>query len=166
MARRIGSLRDTSFVGQDPKRRGQLEDQLFADFKPKDVLEEIWLSDIATLTASIEYFRKMEVCLNLQILEQNNITELLEFEKYMNEENGEKSDHIYLDSKSFEIAMGSLTATDLKNVNTMIDLINNLRRERDRIFHNFDRKRRPTLIQAVKVSEMKQNSKIRGDLAD
>lgn len=49
MKKRVGSAVEPFLVGCDPKRRAEIESKLFADFEPQDVLEEIWLSDIAVL---------------------------------------------------------------------------------------------------------------------
>lgn len=67
MARRVGSAIEPFAVGQDPKRRAEVEAQLYKDFKPKDVLEEIWLSDIAVLTATIEYYRQLDAAVTLTL---------------------------------------------------------------------------------------------------
>ena len=50
MKKRIGSAVEPFIAVQDEGRRAEIEAQLFKDFEPKDVLEEIWLSDIAVLT--------------------------------------------------------------------------------------------------------------------
>ena len=156
MAKRVGSLRDTSFIGQDPKRRREIEAQLFEDFEPKDVLEEIWLSDIAALTTTIEYYRRLEVSINFSRLEKHGVKELLKEENDLAASRGEKLERQggHFNSPSFLKAMGSLNDNDLKKINTVIDMINKLRRERERIYNQFERKRRPALVNAVKYQEV------------
>lgn len=156
MAKRIGSLRDISFVGQDPKRRVEIETQLFQDFQPKDVLEEIWLSEIAVLTATIEYYRRLEVSINFAFLEKHGVRELLDEEREIAIATGKKVDRPdgHLSSPRFLKALGRLNQHQLKQINTVIDMINKLRRERERIYNQFERKRRPAVINAVKYQEI------------
>ena len=156
MAKRIGSLRDISFIGQDPKRRVEIETQLFQDFKPKDVLEEIWLSDIAGLTAAMEYYRRLEVSINFAYIEKHGVRELLDQEQALAKASGQKLDRPdgHLSSPKFRKALGKLNQHELKQINAVIDMVNKLRRERDRIYNQFERKRRPALINAVKYQEV------------
>ena len=156
MAKRVGSLRDTSFIGQDPKRIGELEAQLFADFKPKDVLEEIWLSEIASLTATIEYYRRLEVSINYNFLEKRGFQTFLAEEETQAAARGTKIDRRgdLLSGTAFLRALGKFSQADLKEINTVIDVINKLRRERERMYNQFDRKRRPSLVNAVKYREV------------
>lgn len=160
MEKRVGSLRDTSFIGQDPKRKAELEAQLFADFKPKDVLEEIWLSEIASLTATIEYYRRLEVSINYNFLEKRGVQTFLAEEKARAAARGTKIDGRgdLLSGTAFLKALGKFSQADLKEINTVIDVINKLRRERERIYNQFDRKRRPALVNAVKYSEVTTGS--------
>lgn len=159
MAKRIGSLRDMSFIGQDPKRRSEIEAKLFEDFEPKDVLEEIWLSEIAVLTATIEYYRRLEVSINFAYLEKHGVRELLNEEQALATARGQKLNRPdgYLSSPRFRKALGQLSQHQLKQINTVIDMINKLRRERERIYNQFERKRRPALINAVKYQEIQPN---------
>lgn len=159
MAKRIGSLKDTSFIGQDPKRRVEIEEQLFQDFKPKDVLEEIWLSEIAALTTTIEYYRRLEVSINFTYLENHGVLELLDQEEVDAAKYGEKLDRLgdLISGTGFRKALGKLSQYQLKQINSVIDMINKLRRERERIYNQFERKRRPALINAVKYQEIQTN---------
>ena len=159
MAKRIGSLRDTSFIGQDPKRRAEIEAQLFDDFKPKDVLEEIWLSEIAALTTTIEYYRRLEVAINFSYLDNHGVHQLLDEEEANAGIRGKKFDRQgdLLSGTSFRKTLGKLSQYQLKQINTVIDMINKLRRERERIYNQFERKRRPALINAVKYQETSPN---------
>ncbi len=169
MTKRIGSLRDISFIGQDPKRRVEIETQLFEDFKPKDVLEEIWLSEIAVLTTTIEYYRRLEVSINFAYLEKHGVRELLDEEKELAAALGKTLDRPdgHLSSPRFRKALGKLSEHQLKQINMVIDMINKLRRERERIYNQFERKRRPALINAVRYQEVPPNDDAATDnLAD
>lgn len=150
MARRVGSAIEPFIVGQDPKRRAEIEAQLFKDFKPKDVLEEIWLSDIAVLTATIEYYRQLEAAVTLKIANRRGLIERLEAES-PNKEEFTIADTV--GSKAFRAALGEFTPADLKQISTIADLISQVRRERERVYLLFERKRRPALLNAVRVAQ-------------
>lgn len=150
MARRVGSAIEPFVVGQDPKRRAEVEAQLYKDFKPKDVLEEIWLSDIAVLTATIEYYRQLEAAVTLKIANRRGLDGLLRVEF------SEKVDFTLTDavgSRALRTALGEFTPADLKQISTIADLISQVRRERERVYLLFERKRRPALLNAVKVAQ-------------
>ena len=80
MKKRTGSLKDPTFIGQDPARRKAIEAQLYEDFGPKDVLEEIWLSEIAILTATLEFYRELEAAANLAIAKRRDLDAALKLE--------------------------------------------------------------------------------------
>ena len=150
MARRVGSAIEPFVVGQDPKRRAEVEAQLYKDFKPKDVLEEIWLSDIAVLTATIEYYRQLEAAVTLKIANRRGLDGLLRVEF------SEKVDFTLTDavgSRALRTALGEFTPADLKQISTIADLISQVRHERERVYLLFERKRRPALLNAVKVAQ-------------
>lgn len=150
MTKRVGSAVEPFVVGQNPQRRVEIEAQLFKDFAPKDVLEEIWLSDIAVLTATIEYYRQLEAAMMLHLTKRRGL------EAHLLEEFPEKSDLTFADaagSRAFRKALGELTPFDLKQISTIADLISQVRRERERVYLLFERKRRPALLNAVKVAQ-------------
>lgn len=150
MTKRVGSAIEPFVVGQDPRRRQEIEAQLFKDFAPKDVLEEIWLSDIAVLTTTIEYYRQLEAAVMLKIAKRRGLDSLLQAEF------PEKSDLSFNDavgSQALRTALGDFNALDLGQLNTIADLISQVRRERERVFLLFERKRRPALLNAVKMAQ-------------
>lgn len=150
MAKRVGSAVEPFVVGQNPQRRKEIEAQLFKDFTPKDVLEEIWLSDIAVLTATIEYYRQLEASVTLKLAKRRGL------ELQLQAEFPEKTDLTLGDavgSRAFRTALGEFTPADLKQISTIADLISQVRRERERVYLLFERKRRPALLNAVKVAQ-------------
>jgi len=164
MTRRVGSLNEPFVVGQDPQRKQALEAQLFEDFKPKDVLEEIWLSDIAVLTATIEYYRTLEASVTLNFAKKYGL------EEQLREEFPEKKDlslHDAAGSAAFFAALGKFSAFDLKRISDIADLTSKMRRERERVYLLFERKRRPAVLNAVKVAEAGSKDKyVVEDLSD
>lgn len=150
MTKRVGSAVEPFVVGQNPQRRKEIEAQLFKDFAPKDVLEEIWLSDIAVLTATIEYYRQLEAAVMFKLAKRRGL------EAHLLEEFPEKSDLTIADtvgSRAFRMTLGEFTPADLKQISTIADLISQVRRERERVYLLFERKRRPALLNAVKVAQ-------------
>ena len=150
MVKRVGSAVEPYVVGQDPQRRFEIEEKLFKDFKPKDILEEIWLSDLAVLTAAIEYYRKLEAAVTLKIAKERGL------EKNLQEEFYGKKGHTMDDaigSSSLRKALGEFTPEDLKQITAIVDLIAKTRRERERVYLLFERKRRPLLLNAMRVAQ-------------
>jgi hypothetical protein len=164
MKKPVGSAIEPFLVGRDPKRRAEIEAKLFADFNPKDVLEEIWLSDIAVLTATIEYYRTLEASVTLNLAKKHNL------EQQLRDEFPKKKDLSFQDatgSAAFRTALGKFTALDVKRISDIADLINKMRRERERVYLLFERKRRPAVLNAVKVAEAEGTSKyVVEDLSD
>lgn len=150
MAKSVGSAVEPFIVGQDPKRRGEIEAQLYKDFKPRDVLEEIWLSDIAVLTATIEYYRGLEGAVILKTARRRGLDQGL-LKEFPGKDNLSLTDAV--GSSAFRQALGEFTSADLKQISAIADLITKMRRERERVYLLFERKRRPALLNAVKVSE-------------
>jgi hypothetical protein len=164
MKKPVGSAIEPFLVGRDPKRRAEIEAKLFADFNPKDVLEEIWLSDIAVLTTTIEYYRTLEASVTLNLAKKHNL------EQQLRDEFPEKKDLSFHDatgSAAFRTAVGKFTALDVKRISDIADLINKMRRERERVYLLFERKRRPAVLNAVKVAEAEGTNKyVVEDLSD
>ena len=53
----FGTAQRPALPGQDPGRVEAIYDLLCGQLHPSDVIEQMWLADIAYLTARIEYFR-------------------------------------------------------------------------------------------------------------
>lgn len=150
MKKRIGSAVEPFIVGQDESRRAEIEAQLFKDFEPKDVLEEIWLSDIAVLTTTIEYYRELEAAVTFKLAYDHELETRLR---------AEFPDQPEIDwegvpgSVSLHKTLGEFTAQDVDRINAIVDLITKMRRERERVYLLFERKRRPAVLNAVKLTE-------------
>lgn len=152
MSKRVGSAIEPFVIGQDPKRRAEIEAQLFADFKPKDILEEIWLSDIAVMTATIEYYRKLEAAVTLKIAKRRGLEQKLHDEF---PGNNKLTLNAAVGSQTMQQTLGEFTPADFRQISDIADLIARTRRERERIYLLFERKRRPALLNAVKVAQTK-----------
>jgi len=150
MGRNTGRAIEPMIFGQNPARKAAIEAQLFADFEPNDVLEEIWLSDIAVLTAAIEYYRKLEAALLFKAAQRHGLDEKL------NEEfSGHERPPLFqlTDTRAFLLAASEFNLHDLANISAITDLISKTRRERERVYLLFERKRRPALLHAMKLAE-------------
>ena len=150
MKKRIGSAVEPFIVGQDESRRAEIEAQLFKDFEPKDVLEEIWLSDIAVLTTTIEYYRELEAAVTLKLACDHKL------ETHLDEEFSDQEEFdwgVAPGSEAMQKALGEFTAQDVDRISAIVDLITKMRRERERVYLLFERKRRPAVLNAVKLTE-------------
>lgn len=56
-------------------------------------------------------------------------------------------------SAAFLAALGKFSAHDLKRISDIADLTTKMQRERERVYLLFERKRRPAVLNAVKVAE-------------
>jgi hypothetical protein len=148
--RRIGSAAEPLATVQDPKRRAEIEERLFKDFSPQDVLEEIWLSDIAVLTATIEYYRELEAAATFKIAGRRSKESLL-LEAFTEMRGADWREDPEADA--LREALGEFTLEDLAHISAIADLIIKMRRERERVYLLFERKRRPALLNAIKTGE-------------
>jgi len=138
-------------------------DLLIQDFAPQDTLEELWMSDIAKITANIQKFRAIEqsITLNQMLNNIHNRHDEREFlrknsfsVKVFAERLSMSQPHWkhLTDGPALRIA-ANLSEGDIRQLAAINDLIMKLQRERDRIFAQFERKRRPLIEVAVKKVE-------------
>ncbi len=141
-------------------------DQLVIDFQPEGLLEELWLNDIASITMAIEKFRTIEGSVMLNMMLRN-----------VNDHHAVKrlsdADHLWFRTRAESISLNkphqvmscdresfktvpNLTEEDIRRLAGIQDVIAKLQRERDRIYAQFERKRRP-LIQAA-VTKLEANA--------
>jgi hypothetical protein len=134
-------------------------DLLIDDFKPKDILEEIWLHDIARITANIENFRIVERAIQLKKM-QDRVTFLCktgqmkpEYEQPALKAAKQLAVRGYRDGPIIDqltlTVSGILDESDLKDIAAVVEIVQKLQRERDRIYAQFERKRRPLIIASV-----------------
>ena len=158
MTKRTGSLQDPTFIGQDPARRKAIEERLYSDFGPKDVLEEIWLSEIAALTTTIEYYRELEAATNLEIANRHGLEAALSLENASKSRAVLNAEDGAIKSRAVRLILGQFKPNDVKRIDAIVDMIGKFRRERDRIYLQFERKRRPALLNAVKYTEANEGA--------
>lgn len=142
----------TRYPGEDIARRTEVENRLFEAFSPKDVLEEIWLLDVAALTSSVEYYRELEISKNREIAAQFAPTEAGDGQ-WVNYLEVENPFHI-------KRLIGSFDQDDIRALATIIEVTAKLRRERERVYAQFERKRRALLINAVDAVELNREQTI------
>lgn len=150
MKKRIGSAVEPFIAVQDEGRRAEIEAQLFKDFEPKDVLEEIWLSDIAVLTTTIEYYRELEAAVTFKITCDHELKTRLR-DEFSNQQEVDWEEAP--GSEAMQKALSEFTAHDVERISAIVDLITKMRRERERVYLLFERKRRPAVLNAVKLTE-------------
>ncbi len=142
-------------------------DLLIDDFTPKDILEEIWLHDIARITANIENFRIVERAVQLKKMKEK-ISFLCQTRKIKPEDEQPAlkaarqlairgfHEGPILDPLILTVS-GALNDKDLKDIATVVEIIQKHQRERDRIYAQFERKRRPMIIASVSKIDAAQN---------
>lgn len=167
--KKSGKLTDvfTHLVPSDAVADGNTVQKLFSalseSFAPQDILEEIWLHDVARITSSIEIFRVIERSVQYQslvsrldyLVKIRSIPESLRdfahtdlYELTLGVAGGSKMPN----GVAIEVA-GSLNDSEISKVASIADIIQKLQRERDRIYAQFDRKRRPLVIASVNKVE-------------
>ncbi len=157
----------TQLSSENPDASNDTVQKLFnalsEQFKPQDILEEIWLHDIARTTAQIEVFRIVERSVEYQTLLEK-LDYLIKTRKLSNDL------HSVAHSGIFDLTVGgvggakmphyvalevtgALREADIRKVASIAEVIQKLQRERDRTYAQFERKRRPLVIASVKTVE-------------
>ncbi len=146
----------------------KLFNALSKQFEPQDILEEIWLHDIARITADIEIFRVVERSVQYQSLKERLV--YLRKNSTLSESQaktasggiyqltiGEAGGAEMPEHPTLAVA-GNLSEVQIRKIAAIADVIQKLQRERDRIYAQFERKRRPLVIASVKTVEAQMSS--------
>jgi hypothetical protein len=146
----------------------KLFNALSKQFEPQDILEEIWLHDIARITADIEIFRVVERSVQYHCLREK--LGQLRRDATLSESQVETASRgIYqltigeagaseMPGLSTLAVAGMLNELQIRKIAAIADVIQKLQRERDRIYAQFERKRRPLVIASVKTVEAQMSS--------
>ncbi len=146
----------------------KLFNALSKQFEPQDILEEIWLHDIARITADIEIFRVVERSVQYHCLREK--LGQLRRDATLSEGQAETASRgIYqltigeagaseMPGLSTLAVAGMLNELQIRKIAAIADVIQKLQRERDRIYAQFERKRRPLVIASVKTVEAQMSS--------
>lgn len=149
--------------GYDPDTVQKLFEALSAHFSPQDILEEIWLHDIAEITSNIQVFRVIDRSLQLQSMTER--LDKLMISGAFDEAEAAEAEKGILDltfgthsaSGEFDLTtlkvVGGISPANIGKIASTADVIQKLQRERDRIYAQFERKRRPLVIASVKMVE-------------
>jgi len=134
-------------------------DRLVEDFKPEGLLEELWMYDIARITMNIEKFRTIELSVMLNQMLQNVQSQRRSYPIPQNDEIWFKiyAEEIALSQPHLKLptdqdtlkVVPNLSEEDIRKLAAINDLISKQQRERDRIYAQFERKRRPLIEAAV-----------------
>ena len=139
-------------------------DLLAEHFEPQDFIEELWLYNIATITVNIEKFRIIEQSVMLNKMLDTVVTRQDGYDYLRKNEHAANTyaKHLSLgqphwksvsDFDAQKIA-ANVSESDIGELAAINDVIIKQQRERDRLFTQFDRKRRPLIKAAVaKVEE-------------
>lgn len=162
--------RDHAFSSQHPQLPGQapghsaaLLTELRRHYAPQDVIEEMWLRDIAWQMAKIDYFRTATAGLHDYALRAiqpglastamaNDSTAIGELmAKDWRLKNGTPG----VLTPAFQRLLGFVTNARLQNLGQLATLEQMMVRERDRIIAQFERRRREQLHDTVRMVEAK-----------
>lgn len=146
----------------------KLFNALSKQFEPQDILEEIWLHDIARITADIEIFRVVERSVQYHCLREK-LGQLRRGATLSESQAETASRGIYqltigeagaseMPGLSTLAVAGMLNELQIRKIAAIADVIHKLQRERDRIYAQFERKRRPLVIASVKTVEAQMSS--------
>jgi hypothetical protein len=155
--------------GQDPGRVETLVVMLSLEFQPSGMIEQLWLEDIAYLTARIEYFRAglRGFYAEVQRADIGASVHRSRFERDAYE--GERQElselqandfqpeygKTHLDDPTFTRHLGYVIGSNLAMIQRLDDTEQRLLRERDRMIAQFDRRRRNAVRDAIESAEAK-----------
>lgn len=140
-------------------------DRLVKDFRAEGLLEELWIYDIARITMNIEKYRTIERSVMLNQMLHNvanhgrthgiSDTDNIGF-KMLAEDIALSQPHLKLsaDQNGLKV-VPNLSEDNIRQLAAISELISKLQRERDRIYAQFERKRRPLIQAAVTKFEDK-----------
>lgn len=162
----------TQLSSENPEASNDAVQKLFtalsAHFEPQDILEEIWMYDIARITSQIEVFRIVERSMEYQSLLER-LDYMIKIGKLSKDFRSVAHDGIYdltiggfggskmPNAVALEVT-GTLSEINIRKSAAIADVIQKLQRERDRIYAQFERKRRPLVIASVKTVEAQMSS--------
>lgn len=157
----------THLSPENPEASNDAVQKLFtalsSHFEPHDILEEIWLHDIARITSQIEVFRVVERSIEYQTL-LDRLDDLIKTRKLTEDFRPIAHEGIYdltiggrggskmPNAVTLEVT-GAMSEADIRKSAAIAEVIQKLQRERDRIYAQFERKRRPLVIASVKTVE-------------
>lgn len=150
--------------GQNSERVALYLNALRQQFEPKDTIEEWWLNDLAHLTARIEHMRTTSRGFYLSRLHQT-LDEQSQYESAFSQEQFEElttmaetdfeleGEANALQSSLYNRLLGLATGGNLDKLRILDDLEKGLLRERDRVFAQFEKRRRDQVMAAVRTIE-------------
>ncbi len=152
---------DSAKASEDTVQK--LFNALSVHFAPQDILEEIWLHDVARITSTIEVFRLVERTVQYSSM-RNRFEQLTKTGAIPKEHQNSAQRGIYdltiggpgaskMPSAATLKVAGALSEIDIRKAASIEDVIQKLQRERDRIYAQFERKRRPLVMASVKTVE-------------
>jgi hypothetical protein len=165
----LGAPGRPALPGQDPGRVEAILALLTQELQPTGMIEQLWLADIAYLTARIEYFRaglrgfyaEMQRAdlgpsmYRSRFDEDHYYGEREELSALQDSDFQPEPGNTHLDDPAFTRQLGHIIGKNLPIVQRLDDTEQRLLRERDRMIAQFDRRRRNAVRDAVKNAEAK-----------
>ena len=152
-------------TGWNQGRAETLQQLLVEELAPKDAIERLWLSDIAHLTARLEHMRLMQRGYYLQLLHSrldsilgHSLSDFNQDELEILEAMAERDFNFADDANPEDLDLygrflSVAIAPNLERIKRLDDLEKGLLWDRDRVFAQFEKRRRSQIIDAVEVLE-------------
>jgi hypothetical protein len=175
----LGAPERPALPGQDPGRVEAILELLTQELQPTGMIEQLWLADIAYLTARIEYFRAglrgFYAGLQRAEIAPRYIDEMLipfspAYDRSGHDAAERRREELralqvndfqpepgktHLDDSRFTHMLGQIIGENLAIIQRLDDTEQRLLRERDRMIAQFDRRRRNAVRDAVENAEAK-----------
>jgi hypothetical protein len=152
--------------GQDPEYANQIFEHLRQECQPRGFIEELWLADVAWLTARIDYLRA-----SVAGLYDGQLRSLRSLHERAAAGHGRfsEAEHVALKATEdaghaldggvpaigdplFQRLLGLATLTELDTFGKLTTLEQMLGRERDRVLGQFERRRREKAREALQIT--------------
>lgn len=152
--------------GQDPQRVEELFHQLCCHFEPKDPIEAMWVSDIASITARIEHLRRCHraatlVSLRREAADNPRFRGDIDYDESIEVRCEIYEDQYKLGTRPGEYEseenlpvvrlLGAVSMGSLAREEDFMGLEFAALRERDRIIAQMERRRREAMVLALKT---------------
>lgn len=161
----VGVSAGPDLPGAHQGRARALQQLLVAELEPRDAIERLWLSDVAHMTARLEHLRMLQCGFYLQVLHSRvkRETDLLPDQFTTSERKilaDMAADGFALDDDAdpadldlYNRFLSYAIEPNLNRIKLLDDLERGMLRERDRVFAQFEKRRRSQVIEAVRELE-------------
>lgn len=163
LAMRLPDLREFAAVGQDRAAVARLYGALLEDLDPQNLVERMWIRDIALLTVRSEELRLVQLAVHkVEMNRSRSACEALPAAAPMDQDQRDNSAGEpaaesaasspvsgEVDGSHVELAVGHTYAESLEVISNLAVMEMAIRRDRDRILEQFNLRRRSLVLDIV-----------------